>query len=533
MTDPTAAGPGRGLPVRGRQAQGGARHGRARRSALRVALGVLAGLGGLQGRAAAPTLSVPALRWLDRITYGVDSWTVARYQTLGPGRFLDEQLRGAVPEDPGLAAVLQALPLVRTPPEQLLQAADAEGKRIQALDTEEARQQARQAQNQEANQLVAEAARRHLLRALASPDQLREQMVWFWLNHFSVFQGKGNLRWLVADYEEQAIRPHALGRFRDLLLATMTHPAMLVFLDNAQSAAGRINENYARELLELHTMGVDGGYSQQDIQELARVLTGLGVRAAPDSPGLKPEWRPLYVHRGAFEFNPARHDFGDKTVLGQRIPGTGFAEVEQVADLLAAQPATARFVSTRLATYWLGQAPSAPLVAAMARVFQRTGGDLPRVLRVVFASREFTASLGRNFRDPMHYVMAALRLAYDGQRPLNMKPVLNWLNQMGEPLYGRVTPDGYPLAPQAWSSSGQLVKRFEIARALGSGNAGLFEAGDGQPATSTGFPRLASRMFYTTLEPTLSPATRQGLDSAGTQAEWNTYLLASPDFMLH
>jgi len=151
----------------------------------------------------------------------------------------------------------------------------------------------------------------------------------------------------------------------------------------------------------------------------------------------------------------------------------------------------------------------------------------------VFASREFTASLGRNFRDPMHYVMAALRLAYDGQRPLNMKPVLNWLNQMGEPLYGRVTPDGYPLAPQAWSSSGQLVKRFEIARALGSGNAGLFEAGDGQPATSTGFPRLASRMFYTTLEPTLSPATRQGLDSAGSQAEWNTYLLASPDFMLH
>ncbi|MDR3672123.1 MAG: DUF1800 domain-containing protein [Holophaga sp.] len=507
--------------------------GRKQRRRLGPWLGALLALGCILGRAAEPPLSGPEVRWLNRITYGIDARTVARYQALGRKRFLDEQLRGRQAEDAGLAAELRAMTIARIPPEQLLQEADAEGKRIQGLGTEEARQQARQAQNQMANQLVAEAARRHLLRALESPNQLREQMVWFWLNHFSVFQGKGNLRWLLADYEEQAIRPQALGRFRDLLLATMTHPAMLVYLDNAQSSAGRINENYARELLELHTLGVNGGYSQQDIQELARVLTGLGVHAGPDLPKLKPEWRPLYLRRGAFEFNPGRHDFGEKTVLGQRIPGEGFPEVERIADLLAAHPATARQVSRELAAYWLGEEPSGPLVERVARVFLKTGGDIPEVLRVVLESREFSASLGKTFKDPMHYVVFALRLAYDGKRPVNMKPVINWLSQLGEPLYGRVTPDGYPLAPSAWSSSGQLVKRFEIARAIGSGNAGLFDGDDGRPAVTTGFPQLASRLYFEAIEPALSLTTRQGLSQAGSQQEWNTFLLASPDLMMH
>jgi uncharacterized protein (DUF1800 family) len=492
----------------------------------------LLALGCVLGRAAQPALSGAEVNWLNRVTYGVDARTVERYQALGRKGFLDEQLRGAQDEDAGLTQVVQAMATVRIPAEQLLQDADAEGKRIQGLASEEARQQARQAQNQAANQMLSETARRHLLRALASPNQLREQMVWFWLNHFSVFQGKGNLRWLVAEYEEQAIRPHALGRFRDLLLATMTHPAMLIYLDNAQSSAGRINENYARELLELHTLGVQGGYSQQDIQELARALTGLGVHAGPELPKLKPEWRPLYLRRGAFEFNPGRHDFGTKTILGQQVLGEGFPEVERIADLLAASPATAAFVSRKLAAYWLGREPSGALVERMARVYQKTGSAIPDVLRVVFESREFSATLGKSFKDPMHYVLSALRLAYDGKRPLNMKPVINWLNQLGEPLYGRVTPDGYPSDPSAWSSSGQMVKRFEIARAIGSGNAGLFDGDDGQPATATGFPRLASRLFYAAIEPALAPATRQGLDSAGSQQEWNTFLLASPDFMM-
>src|SRR5258705_1609267 len=146
------------------------------------------------------------------------------------------------------------------------------------------------------------------MRALQSPSQLREQMTWFWMNHFSVFSGKANVRWTLAEYEEQAIRAHALGRFSDLVMATAMSPAVLEYLDNAQSANGKINENYARELMELHTLGVSGGpsgshYTQSDVQELARVLTGVGVNFADAEPKLVPARRPLYVHSGLFEFN--------------------------------------------------------------------------------------------------------------------------------------------------------------------------------------------------------------------------------------
>src|SRR6202044_3845302 len=154
-----------------------------------------------------------------------------------------------------------------------------------------------------------------LLRAVYSPSQLQEQMIWFWLNHFSVYQHKADLRWLVADYSERAIRPHALGHFRDLVMATLEHPAMLQYLDNAQNAAGHINENYARELMELHTLGVDAGYSQHDVQELARVLTGVGI-ARPDAPGPQTRRQKLLIGDGLFAFYPGRHDFGDKTLLG-------------------------------------------------------------------------------------------------------------------------------------------------------------------------------------------------------------------------
>jgi uncharacterized protein (DUF1800 family) len=477
-------------------------------------------------------LSTEDVRWLNRITYGLDGATVERYRALGRKRFLEEQLRsGAVQPAEEVQEAIAGLGISRRPVEQVLAEVEAENKRILGLPDDEVRQQARQAQNQAANQAASESARRHLLRALWSPAQVQEQMTWFWLNHFSVFQGKGNLRWTVADYEEQAIRPQALGRFRDLVLATLRHPAMLVYLDNAQSAGGRLNENYARELLELHTLGVDGGYTQQDVQELARVLTGVGVNAARVPPKLRPDWQPLYRHEGAFEFNPARHDFGDKTVLGLRIQGAGFEEVERVVDLLVAQPATARFVSRKLATYWLGAEPPPQLVAALAREFERSRGDIPAVLRVLFASRPFLDSLGRGFRDPMHYVTATLRLAYDGKRPLNMGPVLNWLNALGEPLYGHGTPDGYALTAQAWSSPGQLAKRFEIARAIGSGNAGLFDGDGGKPGTSTGFPRLSNRLYFDAVEPLLSPATLRALDRASSQQEWNTFLLSSPEFM--
>jgi uncharacterized protein (DUF1800 family) len=354
-------------------------------------------------------------------------------------------------------------------------------------------------------------------------------MVWFWLNHFSVHQNKANLRWLVGDYEEHAIQPHALGHFKDLVLATLEHPAMLQYLDNSQNAAGHINENYARELMELHTLGVDAGYTQQDVQQLARVLTGVGINVGTP-PKLKAEWEKLYIHRGAFEFNPARHDFGPKTLLGRTIEGKGFAEVEDAVTLIVNQPACARFISRQLATYFAGDNPAPQLVDRMAQTFSRTDGDIAAVLHTLFLAREFNASLGGKFKDPMRFVVSAVRFAYDGRPISNSRPLLNWLNGLGEAPFGRQTPDGYPLTELNWASSGQMSRRFEIARLIGSGNAGLFEPEDGGAATVSGFPQLSNRLYFEAVEPFLAVRTRDALNRANSQQEWNTFLLSSPDF---
>jgi uncharacterized protein (DUF1800 family) len=453
--------------------------------------------------------------WLDRVTYGPTTATVDRYLKLGRRRFLDEQLH---PRDlrlpPEIAAEIDALEISHSDGARLLAYVSEQQQRINALSDETAKQNERKTLNDKGNRLAYEAARREILRAVYSPAQLQEQLTWFWLNHFSVFQYKANDPWLVGDYAERAIRPNALGHFRDLVLATLTHPAMLQYLDNAQNAAGHINENYARELMELHTLGVGSGYTQQDIQELARVLTGVGINA----------------RQGVFEFNRGRHDFGSKTVLGKQIGGSGFDEVEHAVDLLVAQPACAQFVSHKLAVYFVSDDPPRALTDRMAKTFQKTHGDIAAVLETLFKSKELEASLGAKFKDPMHYVVSTLRLAYDGKPILNTHPVVNWLNALGEPLFGRQTPDGYPLTQSGWASSGQISRRFEIARAIGSGNNGLFEPEDGSPARTTGFPELSSRLYFAAVEPYLSTNARSALARASSQLEWNTFLLASPDF---
>jgi uncharacterized protein (DUF1800 family) len=362
------------------------------------------------------------------------------------------------------------------------------------------------------------------------------------MNHFSVYAAKGSVRWTLGEYEERAVRAHALGKFRALVLATVTAPAMLEYLDNAQSAAGRLNENYARELMELHTLGVSGGasgsrYTQQDVQELARVLTGVGVNATDSVPRLPPPRQAFYMRDGLFEFNPARHDFGAKTLLGRHIAGAGFPEVEEAVTLLSRDPATARFISRKLATYFVAEDPPPLLLETMAETFRRTDGDVAAVLRVLFLSRELGTVLAQahagagKFKDPLQFVVSSLRLAYDAKIISNYRPVVGWLAQLGEPLYGRVTPDGYALIEPAWVSSGQLVKRFEIARAIGAGSAGLFNTEDNQPGPRVGFPMLNNRLFYEAIEPTLSARTREALGRTASQQEWNTVLLASPDWM--
>jgi uncharacterized protein (DUF1800 family) len=467
-------------------------------------------------------LSDTDLRWIARLAYGVDSNTLAQYRTLGRERFLDAQLKNS---DPAIAG----LPTPPKDPARVLSEVGAAYKQLNAMPDGADKEQARKALNEQGNQAAYEASRRHLLRAINSPAQLQEQMTWFWLNHFSVFEYKANLRWLVGDYEERAIRPHVFGHFRDLVMATLAHPAMLQYLDNAQNAAGHINENFARELMELHTLGVQGGYGQRDVQALARILTGVGVNAGAQ-PALRREWQALYRRDGAFEFNPARHDFGTKIFLGRTIHGSGFAEVEQAVDLLVKQSACAHFISRQLAMYFVADDPPAQLVERMAGTFAATDGDIAAVLRTMFLSGEAAGSLGMKFKDPMQYVISAVRLAYDARPIANAHPIVNWLGALGEPLYGRQTPDGYPLVEGGWASSGQMSRRFEIARAIGAGNSGLFEPEDGSGATSSGFPRLSSRVYFDAVEPLLSAQTRAVLDRTTSQAEWNTVLLASPEF---
>jgi uncharacterized protein (DUF1800 family) len=478
---------------------------------------------------ASSTSSADEWRWLDRVTYGVDSGTVADYRRLGRARFLERQL-AADPEPlpPAIAAEIGALDIAHLDPLLELRAIRADNQRINALPDPEARAAARKLRNERGNHLAYEASQRLLLEAVYSRDQLREQMVWFWLNHFSVFQAKGNLRFLVADYEARAIRPHALGNFRDLVMATLTHPAMLEYLDNAQNAAGHRNENYARELMELHTLGVGSGYSQRDVQELARVLTGVGLAGAT-APHLRRELEPYYHREGGMEFNPARHDFGPKQLLGAPITDHGWPEVEQAVDRLVGTRACAEFISRKLSVYFVADQPPAALVDRLATTFQRSNGDIRAVLRELFRSPQFAASLGTKFRDPMHFVVGSVRLAYDGRPIGNTRPLVNWLNSLGEPLFGRQTPDGYPLVEAGWASSGQMSRRFEIARTIGGGSAGLFDPEDGGRAAGTGFPRLASRLYFDAVEPRLSRATLAALEQASSQQEWNTLLLASPE----
>jgi len=493
--------------------------------------------------AAAPAkLTRGDLRWLDRVTFGIDAETIARYQRLGRAKFLDEQLHPAAADPAELAAAIATLPVSQATAEERVRANRTEQQRINTLPTEEEKQKARMAFNQMNGQVVYQTAKRHLMRAFQSPSQLREEMTWFWMNHFSVFSGKGNIRWTLGEYEENAVRAHALGKFSDLVLATVTAPAMLEYLDNAQSAVGKINENYARELMELHTLGVSGGasgssYTQQDVQELARVLTGAGLNLNDVTPRLPNDTKNLYVRRGLFEFNPVRHDFGQKTVLSQAITGRGLPEIEQAVALLCKQPATARFISRKLATYFVADTPPPALVEKMTKTFQRTDGSIAAVLREMFLDKAFLASLDNpradaaKLKDPMQFVISSLRLAYDGKVLTNYQPVVGWLTQLGQPLYGRVTPDGYSLTETAWTSPGQMVRRFEIARLIGSGGAALFTTDDNKPGPAVGFPMISTRLFYDLIEPTLSAKTRDALGKTTNQQEWNTIFLSSPDWM--
>ncbi|MDT0137890.1 DUF1800 domain-containing protein [Acidovorax sp. PRC11] len=484
----------------------------------------------------APRSPAESARLLDRLTWGADTASIVALQRVGPAATVAALLRPAphAPLPAQAQAQIDAMAITRTPMEALAIDLQARQQAIKAEPTEDARKAAQEAYQRQMRGLQREAERRFVLRAVYSPAQLQEKMTWFWMNHFNVFAGKADIRAMVADYEDRAIRPHALGRFRDLLGATVRHPAMLRYLDNAQNAANRINENYARELMELHTLGVDGGYSQRDVQEMARVLTGHGVSLRPldePPPKLRPEWAQQYVRRGLYEFNPQRHDWQPKELLGRPLQGQGMAELDEALDRLARAPATARFVTRKMAAYLVGDAPPPALLQALAERFQQSDGHIGAVLQTLVASEAFQASLGTRLRDPVQYVMAGLRLGYADRVLANPDPAISWLQRLAEPLYGRVTPDGYPLDSAAWTSSGQLAVRFEIARALGGAGTGALFRAEGAPPPKVQPPAIAQSAAFRAMEPQLAPATRVALARAGSPAEWNTFLLSSPEFM--
>jgi uncharacterized protein (DUF1800 family) len=502
-------------------------------SALLIAAGVALAASPAPPGSDVVALSPQDIELLNRLTWGINSSSAKEFTELGFDGFLERQLHpsaaDALPQQ--AQAEIDALGQASKPIETLAIESDQQGRAANAIADPELRQAAQRVFQENLNRIGREASARAILRDLYSPAQLQEQLTWFWLNHFNVHLYKSNIRLLIGDYQDNAIRPHALGRFRDLLAATLHHPAMLRYLDNDQNAGGHINENYAREIMELHSMGVGSGYTQNDVQELARILTGVGVNQTANNPPVKTELQGAYVREGLFEFNPNRHDFGNKVFLGHTIKGRGMAEVDEALDLISRAPATARFVSRKLAVFFVADNPPPALIDKMAATFQQTDGNIGAVLKTMFHSPEFKTSLGKQFKDPMHYVLSAVRLAYDHKVIINTSPILGWLGRLAQPLYGHETPDGYPLIEAAWTGPGQLSTRFEIARAIGSGSAGLFRIEGPEPVDRPAFPQLSNALFFTSLRQTLSASTQAALDQAISPQDWNTLFLASPEFM--
>src|SRR5882672_1174857 len=349
--------------------------------------------------------------------------------------------------------------------------------------------------------LTGELQMSRILRAVYSERQLQEVMVEFWTNHFNVYAAKGADRWLLTSYDRDTIRPHTLGKFYDLLLADAQSPAMLFYLDNFQSVspnaqfpqqrpgAGRgplaglnpqqqrpqqqrprgINENYARELMELHTLGVDGGYTQKDVQEVARCFTGWtifqprgGGAAAAALMG-----RDARENAGKFIFRPGVHDNGEKIVLGHKIPaGGGIKDGLMVLDIVAHHPATAKFMATKLVRRFVSDDPPPALVDRVAQTFIKTDGDIREVLKAIFFSPEFNSAdaYRAKVKRPFELAISALRtLGAD----TNGGPQMHqWIARMGQPLYGFQTPNGYADVAENWVNTGALLERMNFALAL-------------------------------------------------------------------
>jgi uncharacterized protein (DUF1800 family) len=430
-------------------------------------------------------------------------------------------------------------------------------------------------------QLVQELQASRVLRAVYSERQLQEVMVDFWTNHFNIFANKGADKWLLTSYDRDTIRPHTLGKFYDLLVATAESPAMLFYLDNFQSVSpkaagggnnrrgarparergrlldmlmgGRamrsgegaprnrrrqqqpdsaganmpaepqpaaqqrpkrgINENYARELMELHTLGVEGGYTQKDVQEVARCFTGWTI--------LNPRGGATALNGasekiGTFYFNPRLHDDGEKLVLGHKIAaGGGIEDGLKVLDILAHHPSTAKFIATKLSRRFVTDNPSPALVERVAAAYTRSDGDIRETLRAVFASPEFNspASYRAKIKTPFELAVSAIR-TLGGET--NGTQLHQWIARMGEPLYAYQAPTGYPDVAENWVNTGALLQRLNFGLALASNripgtrvNLARFDADTAKG--STDMTRMMQRFLDLIVQGDVSPSTKASL----------------------
>ena len=401
---------------------------------------------------------------------------------------------------------------------------------LQALtDLPELRREA-MAASQPQQFVNAELIEHKLYRAIYSNRQLEEVLVDFWMNHFNVFNGKGPERALLTSFERDAIRPHVFGRFEDMLLATARHPAMLFYLDNWQSQAPRedlpvpagvrrpgLNENYGRELMELHTLGVDGGYTQDDVVAVARAFTG---------------WTIYDPQKFAeFQFNPAVHDRKEKVVLGHTIPAMGGEQDGlQVIQILAHHPSTAKFISRKLAQRFVADDPPQPLVDRMAATFTRTDGDLRAVLQTMFSSPEFFSegAWRGKLKSPLEMVISAVR-ALDAD-VTDTFALAQRIADVGEPLYGKLDPTGYPNTGAAWTSTAGVLGRINVAAALMNGQV---------PGVRVDMSRLnfknpaavARELLGVAASPSTLAAIEKGIQGReATPSTLATLVIGSPDF---
>ena len=479
------------------------------------------------------------LHTLNRLGFGPRPGEVEQVKKLGLKTYIDQQLHPETLKDEAVEKKTRAFTELDLTAKKL--------DRLQKLAKGARKQRTKAAL--EARDTVAQAERQvvvnKLVRAVESEKQLQEVLVDFWSNHFNIDASKARTAKVID--EQQVIRPHVLGKFKDLLSASAHSAAMMLYLDNAQSTAvplmkkkkkGGLNENYARELMELHTLGVDGGYTQKDVTELARCLTGWGIRGNR--------------YGGEFEFHPALHDRGEKEVLGKKIPaGGGKEEGEQLLEMLASHPSTIRFISTKLCRRFVADEPPKSLIDTCVETWKRTDGDIRELMKTIVTSPEFFAKAAyrSKIKSPFEYVVSATRavgarfrldeeLPSDGTKFSKKSGggvdtlTSGQVALLGQPLFHYAFPTGYPEESQKWVSSGALIGRINFALRLTGGK--LTDLRVPLPSLAPGatpLDALASQL----LGQAPSPTTRATIlkQPSPQPRQIAALLLGSPEFQRH